>query len=1149
MFKLGKVTLTGITLLMLIFAMAACQKNGQSVPVLPGTDSDSLTAGSVVNDESRSANNHALWGIWDCSINPDTCEVELVPIRGLEWHANVVEFMQHPHPPTSLGMKVDIANSDPPNGFFQVEITLTHPFPGLDMYQGFDVRGTFLADGSYESAWDDDAQFADPDPLVNEAKLLNADGYHRWFNPSEFPESWPDLFSYIPTMLGTADDTTATLNPFKYFSDDFLSSSTHDLTLQEVDLEPARRGVFSTSSSVMRVYKIQFPVVSGAPLFRFSYVVDASYHEPDDADPHYPLEAFAPSANVQELFKIRPTDNNSTAYYEDSASYGGNLNFNLELFDWQSPYNPSGVPGEIGNVYVESPTLLGNYADGKLDITDDFKLNALEASEVSSVAQVEIADVTPTGLDNQYLFFTITSADPSDYGNPWGAPYPEQPVLAAYYLWQVPIAPEPLNAPPYVGNVVGPELVDISDPDQNYYPDSVYDPDLGQTLTSMWSVVPEGNSPVFDIPSNPDHSVDIDWSTYTANQNYDVNIEVNDGYVSVQGTLLTVSVTGNNVPQVGSVTGTTPVTVANTSEAYSATINDPDAPPQVLTVLWSVVPNGDSPSYTIPAETDYSLDQDWSTYDVGDYDVNLQVDDGVAPPVEGTLLTVTLNNTAPTLGAITGPTPVDETDSASQYNHGTMTDPDNNQTHTYTWSFVPNGDSADFSVAPNGANDSLIIDWCSYPPGMYDLQCRVNDGTSNGDSAVFTVTRGLSSCTGTAHVYSSTGHEWSRFSVNYTPPGWPTVDPPPTPVLDSCMLPRMDMDFFTRGDFAGQGVMQAGPNALVNFTADNTGFSDPSTVYSWRIPGMGFYDSDWLDAIPCSPRVVTSLDCSPDLDSTDGYTDNRIVIVTSHHHDNIYVIDADEALEANQLMTTLTDVNGAKEIPCIALDEDNDIWAMVQNSSNQFHLHHWTHNVDDGTGGPYYTYVSGDTLNLTTQLGSQTDVYDMVVAFTNNHLYILEGGGGTNRGKIHEVDLGTSPPSYEGSQGDIFYTSLESGNTWSYLDWGTDTSTHQYVYGADITIDHIGFDSCEPEHCRLEVMGKLTSNTSELVRLDLNLNTLNTQQSTDSYTFYCYGISSDSNEGDRVLVCPPWMLYGENSDPANQFTNYYFYYWLAPMSW
>ena len=53
-------------------------------------------------------------------------------------------------------------------------------------------------------------------------RLLNPDGYSRWWNPAEFPNNGT-IFGYNDGLLGAPDsyaDYNNTLNGYKYFCDD-----------------------------------------------------------------------------------------------------------------------------------------------------------------------------------------------------------------------------------------------------------------------------------------------------------------------------------------------------------------------------------------------------------------------------------------------------------------------------------------------------------------------------------------------------------------------------------------------------------------------------------------------------------------------------------------------------------------------------------------------------------------------------------------------------------------------------------------------------------------------------------------------------------------------------------------------------------------
>jgi hypothetical protein len=655
-----------------------------------------------------------------------------------------------------------------------------------------------------------------------------------------------------------------------------------------VYINPDNRGSFSPTSAITRRYLIQFPLVGSTPVFRFSYVVDASYADPDPSGaPSYPAESFPAEANTQELYKMVVTDKGGTVYYESTSSRGGILKFNLELFDWQAPTNLSGVMGESGSIVVESPSLLENYG-GVIDLTTDFAVAGMPGTVQSSVAYFEIVNATPSGRENQFLLFTVTSADPADYSNPFGAPYPTEPVLAAYYLWEVPVSPEFVNTPPVLGPIIGDDVVDESDHAAMYSPD--------------------------------------------------------------------------------------------------------------------------------------------------------------------------------------------------------LTDPDPGQMHSFMWSLVPDGDPVTYSTAPTEPDGSLVIDWCTYPVGEYDMQVQVYDGFDYGESPVLDITRELSPCTGGAHIYSgsSTYPVYSAYAYS--------------------SLPRLDIDFFRTGSmFGGQGVVQMGASVLMNFEIDSTGsMSAPFLTYRWPI-NLG--------------DLVLSLDTSPDIDPGDGYTDDRLVLVLKSRPDMITVFDANVFL-GGPIMTILTDLAGSDGIPCAAVDEQNDIWALARTGGDTLTLEHWTYIVDDNSGGPYYTFEAGDSLDLTSEVGWGADIFDMVVAFLNNNLYILEGGPSPDRGVIHQIDLNTSPPSYVKSVGgpsDPIFSDVMRFDYYAELGQAT---------GADIMIDRMEWGNCDPaedQHCRLVAISWLDvpdARPTEVVRLDLDLNIIDSRQTPSELYWPSCALTTNSDATERFLVCP-----------------------------
>ena len=101
-------------------------------------------------------NNTHLWGTWDISFDPDSNTAEVVPVRGSTFTANVTQFLQPPISKSHL-MGIEIKpETDWLSGYVAVDVIFTHPFPGLDVYTGFDVKGVCIGNGSISGVDDTD---------------------------------------------------------------------------------------------------------------------------------------------------------------------------------------------------------------------------------------------------------------------------------------------------------------------------------------------------------------------------------------------------------------------------------------------------------------------------------------------------------------------------------------------------------------------------------------------------------------------------------------------------------------------------------------------------------------------------------------------------------------------------------------------------------------------------------------------------------------------------------------------------------------------------------------------------------------------------------------------------------------------------------
>ncbi|MFH1676559.1 MAG: hypothetical protein ABIC40_05995 [bacterium] len=367
-----------------------------------GTGADLTSPAPLANEKisaSSGGANHNLWGFYRVSIDPINMTADAVPLRCAEFTCNVTRFMQ---PPVSHFNMVSFSiqpGSIPSEGFFKVEVTLKHPFPGLPYYRGFDVRGIVISNGSLALNNDPSATYAGED----DTRLLNADGFTRWWNPTEFT-SYGKLFGFTLGKLALPIYPTATLNAYKYFAEGLESDQAPWETITDY------RGTFATSPGVYtRPYDIQFPMDGGKVDFAFNYAIDASWFPPDDAGaPDYDVEYYPLSANMAEAYAISVVDNGSTAWYVDDTDKGGEINLAIRVYDWQSVENPDGTPGELAAIWLESPVL-----DVPIDVLPSATI--LPDGPTSSVFEVNLGALNLTESGDEPLVIFAESADTFGY--------------------------------------------------------------------------------------------------------------------------------------------------------------------------------------------------------------------------------------------------------------------------------------------------------------------------------------------------------------------------------------------------------------------------------------------------------------------------------------------------------------------------------------------------------------------------------------------------------------------------------------------------------------------------------------------------------------------------------------------------------------
>jgi len=422
---------------LVLLAMLAfgCSGSGLSQnPIAPPPPQDTTQAGLTANSEASTDCDcgHWLWGFWQGAFNSDTGEVELVSLREALFHLNVTGRLQAPYPPR---LNATILNFNKEEGLVGLDLTITHPFPNTNL-RGFDVKGILMGSGAtYEGQVDSTLRYPTPVGF----RVLNADGYSRWWNASEFVSG--GLYGFVPGDLGIKVFVPqSTLNGYKYFADVLEAT---DPVVPNVN--PANRGTFSTDedpAEVTRNYELQFPLNGmGDPIWLFQYAIDASWAPPTGSSPPpKPIEDYPIEANSPEAFHIEVSTDGTTAWYQDDLSNGGEVVLELEVFDWGATSNADGINGEIASITIESPTLFDTPV--VVDLTP-----GPGSQSTSGIYTATVAGVHPSSLEDQEVLIMVNSSEPSTYAPPISGPsYPDGASLAAFKLVEIPI----IEGPPII---------------------------------------------------------------------------------------------------------------------------------------------------------------------------------------------------------------------------------------------------------------------------------------------------------------------------------------------------------------------------------------------------------------------------------------------------------------------------------------------------------------------------------------------------------------------------------------------------------------------------------------------------------------------------------------------------------------------------
>jgi len=312
----------GATALFLLLLLIYSCSGGKS-PTEPGTETSS---GSHPRGERSSRSGTYLSWVWNIEVDPAGEQVLVVPERGAVFTCNVVKFLESP--PAKVSGKIVDSSIDGDKLYCTMDVALTNPFTE-DNFYGFDVIGVLMGAGS--DAWPGPEAFkiaGEPDQ-----RLLNPDGYTRWFNYPEFSEAgsvW-DLFGY--DVFSSGDESfvpSAELNPYKYYADgidvtedafDFLTGHAED------------RGSYAPQNTNSRRYELCLPLANG---LTFKFAVIAHWkRNVKSPDPPESLLDFPPEANADEALLVRVEDE-STVYWLNESDKGGYVRLKISPWDWSA---------------------------------------------------------------------------------------------------------------------------------------------------------------------------------------------------------------------------------------------------------------------------------------------------------------------------------------------------------------------------------------------------------------------------------------------------------------------------------------------------------------------------------------------------------------------------------------------------------------------------------------------------------------------------------------------------------------------------------------------------------------------------------------------------------------------------------------------
>ncbi len=314
-----------IFICILLMLMALTISCSGSDPVTGDTGVPEVSADRTVQEYDL---NHYLWNYHLIYVNLRENEFEVIPVRQVADHWNILGFLEQ-GPCTDCLKITQIQPSG--NGTLLVDIGITHPFDNANL-TGFDVRGIAMFSGSH---FFPESGLNMSDRWLGDGVLVNPDGYTTLYNVTTTGSGPGGLQGYIEGELATVSAPDALLNGYRRF----ISAGSENT-----------RNAFYSGDAITVTYEIDMP---DGP-FAFGYAVDACWAPPVNQPVVDPMTDFGPEANCPEAWKMVVT---STYAGDGLTASGGSAILTIDVFDWQGKE-------DVHPVVVECPELFDGEVEG-----------------------------------------------------------------------------------------------------------------------------------------------------------------------------------------------------------------------------------------------------------------------------------------------------------------------------------------------------------------------------------------------------------------------------------------------------------------------------------------------------------------------------------------------------------------------------------------------------------------------------------------------------------------------------------------------------------------------------------------------------------------------------------------------------------------